>query len=196
MVPKQTILNKAENQVRQQLFGGILLAVAGLMIMTTLGWVNAAATNTNMTFNITSGAFTIVNAPESMAFASQSFGTPANILGNEEVDGLTIRDYRGNAQPWTVAMSANNFDAGGNIINANRLNGYASNGAITNVENGDTNRTAKGSSGFLNNTGITLLNGSTQASGVFRYDNGVVRLTVDGTEIVGTYGAILTYTLT
>jgi len=55
MATKQTILHRAENQVRQQLFGGILLAVAGLMIMTTLGWVRADADQTNLTFNVTAG---------------------------------------------------------------------------------------------------------------------------------------------
>lgn len=195
MVPKQTILNKAENQVRQQLFGGLLLAVAGLMIMTTLGWVRAVDDLTNLTFNVTGGNFSIVNAPNSMAFASQVFGVNNNILGNENITGLTVKDYRGTYSCWVVAVNANNFTAGTNIILANKLNAYAANGAITNVESGDTNYTAKGTSGFLNNAGITLLNGSTQASGVFRYDNGLIRLTINGAEAVGDYTTVSIYTL-
>ena len=194
MAIKQTILHRAENQVRQQLFGGILLAVAGLMIMTTLGWVKADDI-TNLTFNVTAGSFTIVNVPNSMAFASQAYGTANNILGNEEIDGATVTDYRGNSTAWTVAVNANTLTSGSDTILPNKLNAYAENGVVSNVENGLTNKVAKGTNGTLNNAGITLINGSTQASGIFQYDNGVVRLTVGTTQAAGTYGAIMVYTL-
>ncbi len=193
MVTKQTILNRAENQVRQQLFGGILLAVAGLMIMTTFGGVYSAVTNTNMTFNVTAGAFTLVNSPASMAFASQAFGVGNNITGNEQIDGLVATDYRGNSAVWGVAATASNFT--GDEILASALNLYAEAGIISNLQNADTNQVAVGTNGTLDGAGITLFNGSTAASGRFNYDNGFVNLTVDGTDPTGDYTAILTFTL-
>ena len=195
MAIKQTILHRAENQVRQQLFGGILLAVAGLMIMTTFGLVKAVGDLTNMTFNVTAGAFTLVNAPISMAFASQAYGTANNITGNEQIDGLVATDYRGNATAWTVTVNANDFNEGTYNIPASQLNCYAEEGDITNLENGDVTKVAVGTNGTLNDGGITLFNGSTAASGKFTYDNGFINLVVDGTDNSGDYGATLVYTL-
>ncbi|MFH1856277.1 MAG: hypothetical protein ABH836_03475 [Candidatus Omnitrophota bacterium] len=195
------LIKKAENQVRQQLIGGLMLMVAGLMIINTFvglpKWTKAADV-TNLTFNITAGAFTIVNVPNSMAFPSQPYATANVITGNEEMDGVTVTDYRGNAQTWTVALNSNSLtdttDANF-TISANRMNAYAETGTISNIQNGTTTYTSVGTNGLLNDGGITLLNGSTQASGIFQYDNGKINLTVWSTDASGTYQAVLTYTL-
>ncbi|MFH1088223.1 MAG: WxL domain-containing protein [Patescibacteria group bacterium] len=194
MAIKQTILNRAENQVRQQLFGGLLLGVAGLMIMTTLGWSYAYDANTNMTFNITGGAFTIVNAPTTIVFPSLPFSTAANNTANNEVDGLTVTDYRGTSTAWTVSAQANNFNDGSHDIPASKMNLYAEVGALTNIAEADTNQVANGTNGTLNGS-VTVFNGSTGASGIFQYDNGFINLVINGTEATGDYGAILTFTL-
>ncbi|MBU1092073.1 hypothetical protein KJ836_00070, partial [Patescibacteria group bacterium] len=80
-------------------------------------------------------------------------------------------------------------------IGADRMNAYAEAGMISNIENGDTTYTSNWTNGTLNDGGITLLNGSTQANGIFQYDNGKINLTVWSTDASGTYQAILTYTL-
>ncbi|MFA5967590.1 MAG: hypothetical protein WC805_03745 [Patescibacteria group bacterium] len=193
MATKQTILNRAENQVRQQLFGGILLAVAGLMIMTTFGLVKAVGDVTNLSFNVTAGSFTLENAPLAINFASQAFGIGNNITGDTEIDGLVATDYRGNSQAWGVTINSSNFT--GDEIAASALNCYAEAGIISNLQNADTNQVAKGTNGTLDRTGITLFNGSTAASGRFNYDNGFINLTVDGTDPAGAYTATLVYTL-
>ncbi|MEA1909720.1 MAG: hypothetical protein U9M89_01690 [Patescibacteria group bacterium] len=196
MDKQHTILGKLENKVRQQIFGGVSVALITLMFVLTFGFTTFADDTTNLSFNITAGSFTIENAPESMAFATHAYGVSNDVLANEELDDIAITDYRGNAQAWSVAMNANNLQSGSDHIDtASALNGYVSNGDMTNVENADTNRTAVGSDGFLDGAGVTLINGSTQASGIFRYDNGVIRLTVDGSEAAGEYGAVVTYTL-
>lgn len=197
MNKQHTILGKAENQARQQIFGGISVALITLMFMLTFGFVNAADDTTNLSFEITAGTFSIDNAPTSISFATQTYNTADDILGNEELDLIAVTDYRGNTTCWVVAMNANNLQAGSNQIDtASALNGYAQNIDMTNVETADTNRTNQGADGFLDGAGITLVNGSTQASGIFRFDNGVIRLTVDGSEPSGSYGAVVTYTLT
>ena len=202
MVSKQTILHRAENQVKQQMIGGLVLLTTGLMLINTFvgfpKWASGADV-TNITFNVTAGALSISNAPNSMAFPTHSYGYSGQNAGNEDIDGLTINDYRGNSTAWTVALNSNGLTDTSNAaitISANKLNAYAEAGIISNVENGATIRTAKGTNGTLNGAGITLLNGSTQASGVFQYDNGKVNLTLGGTESTATYAGILTYTLT
>lgn len=196
------LIKKAENQVRQQLFGGILLAVAGLMIVNTFisfpTWkTHAAADNTNLTFNVTAGTFSIDNVITSIAFASQTYGFSAtNLLGNNTIDSLAVTDYRGNAQAWSVVVNANNFSDGTNTISVANLKVWPGNGAVANVENFDTNQVAKGTNNAaLSGAGANLLNGSTAASGIMRYDNGILRLTLAGTESAGVYGAVATFTL-
>lgn len=197
------LIKQAENQVKQQLIGGLVLLTTGLMLINTFigfpKWASAVTDITNLTFNVTGGSLAISNAPVSMAFPTHSFGYSGQNAGNEDIDGLTINDYRGTSTAWTVALNSNGLTDTSNsnlVILANKLNAYAEAGIISNVENGDTTRTAKGTNGTLNNAGITLLNGSTQALGVFQYDNGKVNLTLGGTESTGTYAGILTYTLT
>lgn len=196
------LIKQAENQVRQQLIGGLMLMVVGLMIFNTFigfpTWVKADTDITNLSFNITGGSFTVVNAPTSIAFPAHSYGQSAENTGNTEIDGLTVIDYRGNAVAWTVALNSNALTDTGNAaitILANRMNAYAEAGTISNIENGVTTRTKKGTNGTLNDGGITLLNGSTQAAGVFQYDNGKINLTVWATDSAGTYAAVATYTL-
>ncbi|MFA5270352.1 MAG: WxL domain-containing protein [Patescibacteria group bacterium] len=192
---EKSILKKAENQVRQQLFGGLALVVAALMIANVLGWVQAATDVTNLTFNVTAGSFSIDNVPNAIAFPDIAFGVDnSNVVGTPEIDGVAITDYRGNATAWTVAVSANDFSDGTNTIPADQLS--VKNGTKRNIDNCDTNRLALGSNGTLNDTGTTIINGSTQASGISGFDNGFLSLNVLGSENAGTYGAVVTYTLT
>ncbi|OGB74395.1 hypothetical protein A2V68_01620 [candidate division Kazan bacterium RBG_13_50_9] len=192
----KTIIRRAESQIRQQLFGMLALAVVGLMVMNSFGLlVRGAADNTNMTFNVSSGTFSIENAPESIAFPAQSFGAANNITGNEEIDNVDITDYRGTATAWEVVTNANNLTNGTNIISAYRLSLYATGATASNVANFDTNRVNVGSTGSLGGAGVTLINGSTQASGVVELDNALVNLYFSATDQAGNYAAVLLYTL-
>lgn len=195
---EKIIIKKIENQVRQQLFGTLMLIVAGLMLINSFGLVHADEDTTDITFNVTEGGFSIVNVPTDMAFASHVYGVANNIIGNEWVNGPTVTDYRGSGTAWSVAVATNNFEeGGGNIIDADQLTLYQdTEGVLYNIENSATNAyIAIGSNGTLNDAGATLMNGSTQASGIVQFDNGFVNLIVDGTEPQGDYGAIMTFTL-
>jgi len=196
---QRELIRLAESQIRQQLVGGIVLLAIGLMLVNTFiglpGWVKAElVTNTNMTFNVTAGDFSIMNSPSSMAFASHDYGVSNEYLvANEQIDGLTVIEYRGApTDAWDVVANANNFDA---TLPATDMKCFSANGDITNIVNADTNLTAAGAGGVLGGGGTVVLNGSADASGVFQYDNAEVTLNVDGDEPAGTYTAILTYTL-
>ncbi|MBU1083098.1 hypothetical protein KKE14_01530 [Patescibacteria group bacterium] len=192
---EKAILYRIENQVRQRLFGAVTLLVLGLMLVNSFSFVRAQTSDiTNLSFNITAGDFYIMNAPVAINFASQAFGVGNNITGDTEIDSVAVKDYRGNNNVWDVTAAANNF-LDGNLM-ADDINMFANAGTIANVENGDLNRVAVGGgTGNLGGAGSTLFNGSTQASGVFRYDNGFLNLRVDGDEPAGTYTATMTYTL-
>lgn len=194
---EKAILYRIENQVRQQLLGAVTLLVLGLMLVNSFGIVRAqTADNTNLSFNVTAGDFYLMNAPEAINFAAQAFGTGNNISGNQNIDGVTVKDYRGAATGWDLTCNAvNNFDD--TYILGSDINLFSNAGTIINVENGDLNRVALGDgTGNLTAGGATLFNGSTQASGVFQYDNGFLNLHVDGDEPASTYTSTMLYTLT
>jgi len=189
-----TILKKAENRVRQQLFGGLTVLVAGLMVANISGLVKAATDLTNISFTVNAGAFSIDNAPTAISFPQMNYGeSNAAHLATPEIDNMAITDYRGSSNSWSVAAAANNLQAGTNQINADKIS--VKNGTRRNLENLDTNRVAVGSNGTLNGNGTTIVNGSTQASGITGFDNAALTLNVGGTEPAGAYSAVVTYTL-
>ncbi|MBN2585271.1 WxL domain-containing protein [Patescibacteria group bacterium] len=190
----KTILKKAENQVRQQLFGGLALLVAALMVANISGLVRAETDVTNITFNVNAGSFSIDNVPTAMTFPLMNFGESNSAhVAAPEMDGMAITDYRGNATAWSVAVTANNLVSGTDEISSAMIS--IANGDVQNIENLDTNYVAVGSNGTLDGAGTTLVNGSTQASGITGCDNAALTLNIEGTEAAGAYGAIVTYTL-
>lgn len=194
---QKSIINLIEERARSQFFGGLLFMVAVIMIGNTFFswtlWSKADTDVTNLTFNISAGSFSIMNAPNSVAFAAQSFGVGGNIYGNSEIDGLTIIDYRGNTQAWTVAVNSNNFSAS---LPASAITFNVQNSAKTNIENFTVaTLNLQGTNFTLNDAGGTLMDASTAGSGIVQYDNGALLLHVDGDEVAGDYTAIVTYTL-
>lgn len=191
---ENVLLHRIENQVRQRLFGITTLLVLGLMLANSFGLVRAQTTDlTNLSFNVTAGSFYIMNAPNAINFTAQSFGVGNNITGDPEIDNVAVKDYRGNNTAWDVTCNGNDFDAS---LPASDINLFSNAGTVINVENGDVNRVKVGAgTGNLTGSGASLFNGSTQASGVFRYDNGFLNLHVDGDEAAGSYTAIMVYTL-
>ena len=193
----KTILKKAENQVRQQLFGGLALLVAALMVFNIAGFVQAVGDNTNLSFNVTTGAFTLVNAAVAVNFPAMNFGeSNAAHVSTENMDGMEITDYRGSYTAWAVVANATEMNNGGaTAIPANRLK-IDNNGTSRNITNADTNRVAVlVADGPLNDGGVTIINGSTQASGVFGYDNAQFLLNVTGTEAAVDYTGMVVFTL-
>ena len=191
------MLANIENRVRQQLFGMISLFVVGLMVLNSLGLLVYGATNqTNLTFNVASGAFTIANVPTQMSFAGQTYGTGNNVTGNVQVDLVAVTDYRGTGSAWSAVVNANDLSDGTNTIYANKLKLYQDvNGVLTNVENCTTSRVLLGSNGNLANAGVILMNTSS-SPGIIRYDNGYFNLTLGGSESAGQYAAKIIFTLT
>jgi hypothetical protein len=193
------ILKKAENQVRQQLFGGLALLVAALMVGNITGTIRAAdnVDVTNLSFNVTTGAFTLVNAPVKVNFPAMNFGESNSAhVSNENMDGVEITDYRGSATAWEVVANASEMNNGGAaVIAATRLK-IDNNGTARNITAGDTNRVAVlAADGPLNDGGSTIINGSTQASGVFGYDNAQFLLNVTGSDVAASYVGVVTFTL-
>ena len=190
------MLVKIENQVRQQLFGMISLFVVGLMVLNSLGvLVYGDSNQTNLAFNVSSGSFSISNTPTAMNFTGQTFGTGNNIVGSPDIDGSRVTDYRGNVQAWAVVVNASNLTDGTNVILPNKLTLFANQIVFTNVQNFTTSRVNKGANGTLNDSGFSMVNGSTQASGIVQFDNGFVNLFYNGSDAAGDYAGNMIYTL-
>jgi len=196
---EKTELAKIENKVRQQLFGLVSLVVVGLMLLNSMGLLvhfgYAADDQTNMTFNSTTGAFSLSGAPVSMDFATKVYGQSGQMSGNEDVDGPRVTDYRGTSAAWSVADNTMNFTDGTDQIPASRLRLYQDvRGYLTNIENATTSRVTLGSNGTLNDGGVTLIN-TTSSPGIVQFDNGFVNLTYWATDAQGSYFTTMYYTL-
>lgn len=189
------IIKRAERKARQSIFGGVLLLVTVLMLVNTFGWVWGAVTNANVTFNIDAGSFTISNGPTEVRFGNISFGQSGNIKSANEVDDMQVTDYRGNAQAWGVVVNAANLTAGSNELNTDKIALFANQIIFTNVESFTTSYMNRGANGAINGTGFSMVNGSTQASGIVQFDNGFFNLTHNGSEVAGTYTGVIQFTL-
>jgi len=197
MISKQTILNRVENQVRQQLFGSVMFAVLGLMLAVNFGWLKVRAANndvTNLTFNVTTGAFTIAGAPDAMAFPDIVYGVSnTDHLATTNVTNVLVTDHRGTGTAWNATVASTNLTAGTNVIDNGHINFRIATGTITNEE-GDLNFVTKGTNGLLNDD-LTLMSGNTAAAGIFNYSQGPLSLNVAGTEPTGNYTGTITFTL-
>jgi lipopolysaccharide export LptBFGC system permease protein LptF len=197
----KVLIKKAENQVRQQLFGGVVLGVLGLMLAVTFGNINikvkAADNAVNLTFNVTAGAFTLASLTTDIAWPSVTYNTVNATHGaNAGLDNIVVTDHRGNATAWTLTAAANNFAAGTNDISKAQITLHIANGTITNDE-GDFNFVTKGANANLASA-RNVMSGNASATGIYNYDlpNTGVRLNVVGNEAAGDYTAVLTLTLT
>lgn len=79
------IIRRAEQKLRQHIFGGVVVTVALLMVLNSLGLLVVKADNQleiNMTVAIDSGTFTITDGPTGITFANQSYGVGSNVVGS------------------------------------------------------------------------------------------------------------------
>ena len=192
------IIKRAEQRVRQRIFGGMIMSVALLMVLNSIGLLSVRAANQlqiDMTAAIDSGTFTITNGPTGIAFANQNYGAGNNVTGSPDLDGVRVTDYRGNAQAWGVVANATNLTNGSNDINANKLTLFANQIVFSNVQNFTTSRMNRGANGTLDGSGFSMVNGSTQASGIVQFDNGFVNFLYNGSDPAGTYTSTLYLTL-
>lgn len=197
MKTEALIIKRAEQRVRQLLFGGVALSVALIMILNNLGLLALGANQVeiNVTVGIESGTFTISNGPTGISFTNQTYGVGNNVTGNVDIDNVAVTDYRGTSDAWSVAANANNLSDGTNTIYANKLTLYQDvRGTLTNVQNSTTSRVLLGSNGNIANAGVTLMNTSS-SPGIIRFDNGFVNFLYTGTDPAGTYGAKIFLTL-
>lgn len=195
------IIKRAEQRIRQQVFGGVVMFVCALMILNTFNLLKVEvfagnSLNADVTFNITSGTLALTNGPTAIAFGSNAFGATGNIRSANEADNVVAQDYRGTYTAWSVSVVSTDLNSSGSLIYANKIKLYQDTaGVLTNIQNCDTNQVAKGANGTLNGTGVTLMNGSTNASGIVQFDNGYFNLTLGGAEAAGTYTGKITFTL-
>jgi len=194
----KVLIKQAENQVRQQLFSSVVLAVMGLMLLVTFGHIVKAADNTvDLTFNVTAGAFTLASGTTAIAWPSVTYGTSNTAhQANNGLDNIVVTDHRGSSTAWALTVASTNLTAGSNDISKGLITLHIANGTITNDE-GDIGNVTKGANANLASA-RNVMDGDTGAEGIYNYDLPAtgVRLNIAGTEATGDYTATLTLTLT
>lgn len=190
------IIKRVENLIKQQLFGGFLLMMTGIMIMNSLGYIDLVQAgnqnDTNISINITSGTFSVDNAPAQMNFAEQTYPTTNHVLCNQEFDNIAVTDYRGTDTAWTLTINATSLNGATYNILATKMTIDNTNAVVAGATNSHVNI---GPNSTLNNGGATMINGTTQASGINTYSNGELYLNLDGSPSADIYTGTIYYTL-
>ena len=192
----KVIIKRAENLIKEQLFGGFIIVATVVMIMNSLGYVNLVQAgnqnNTNLSINITSGTFSVDNAEAQMNFTDQTYPTTNYVECNQEFDNIAVTDQRGTDTAWVLSVNSTSMTGGTYNILSTKL--HIENNAATVI--GTThNHVTIGANSTLDGAGGTMMNGTTQASGINTYHNGKLFLNLDGSPSADDYTGTIHYTL-
>lgn len=200
MKNKNLLLEKARSLVTQQIWGGVVLALAGWMILNVLGIGIWAANNGNSALNlaVSGGAMEILNAPADLPFTSGTAGTPSNQTAN--LNGVTVRDFRASPTAWDAVGVANTMVGQTNpnyIVPSPSIKWWPGAATVTNVETFDNvNNITKGTNNQTLNTNRNLMSSTWSKTGAVRIDNVITNVTLNGSESAQTYLSTLTMTVT
>ena len=190
------IIKRAEDLVKQQLFGGFMLVMAVVMVANSLGYIDFVqagnVNNTNMSINITSGGLAVDNAPDQMDFATQTYPSTNYVECNEEFNNIAVTDQRGTDTAWDLAINATSLTGSTYNILADKLTIENNDAVVLGTTNANI---VIGPNSTLNDGGATMMNGTTQASGINTYWNGKLFLNLDGTPGTDDYTGTIYYTV-
>lgn len=186
-------VEKEIKNIKQQIVSVLILFFLFLMIFATVnvGWA-ANVANTNLAQNILAGTLDMT-APANLNFTNVILNG-SNQNSNTNLNGVQVTDYRGgDGTGWNLTVYANNLVAGTNNISIEaRLN--VAPGDITSDDGG----TAGSNFMMPNNSGgaAVLMNAAVNnGTGVTNIDNTLFKLLINSTDAVGTYTAVMTFTV-
>jgi hypothetical protein len=194
-------MSKVKNEIKiikERIFSLLILSLFFLMLFTSLNVTMATNTaNTSLAANIVNGTLDIAASPASFGWNNTTAGQASNQLNN--VNNIQVTDYRGNTGGWSLTATANNLTAGTNVLNTfarvkvspgtvTNINGSN----ITGVSDGSDNQVLGPSSGnAVNMMTATASNGA----GAFQLDATLMNLTVQVSDIAGSYTATMILTV-
>ncbi len=131
------VLHKVQAKVTQQIYGGLILLVVGLMWFNSQAGVFAGLTNNiDTNIGVTAGALSLSNGDIALAFAAVGVGSGAT--GNNVLSNHVVSDLRGAANSyWSVRVNASNMNSGTNSILASTIKVHPGNATISNVATWD-----------------------------------------------------------
>jgi len=196
---KNLILSRARASVTHQLIGGVAFALTAVMIFNTLGFVQAANSDTSeLNLTISAGSLELVNVGATVIFASATEGTATNVYQN--LNGTTVRDFRDTANyEWDLKMYSapmiGGTDSNYTIANTS-IKVWPGNATFTNIQTFDNvNCIGSGTNNTALDSDFLIYNANEDNSGVVQIDDLGIRVTTDGTEIDQIYSGNATLTV-
>jgi hypothetical protein len=177
--------------------GRTLAAVVGLAAVA--GMVVAAApasAGTGVTFTLTGGSLSIAQ-PSATATITGVTSTALGTTSTGSLGSTTVTDTRASTAGWAVSMSSTDLSDGAtHTIVAGKMVAYLS--AVPTATSGTavvtTTKLSAVTGLTLANTAGSLMTATTVGSNVVSF-NPTVQLTVDSTDIAGTYTGTVTQTV-
>lgn len=190
------VLRKAQARITQQIYGGAILLLAGLMWFNSQNFTFAGDNNVISTnLNIKSGTLELVNVGTSLKFADITAGVGGTSLN--DLSNTVVRDFRGSGnQYWSIRVNSSNMNSAGdaNSIHAYNVQIWPGNATISNLDGG----TMGGSVGKGEGNAVTLnilrniFNSTYNASGAIIINGLRFGVTAPATLPAGVYsGGIL-----
>jgi len=177
--------------IKKQIISVLILFFMFVMIFSTInvGW--AAENDTNLAQNITAGSLGMAS-PGNLNFTNIAL-TDSQQNSNTNLNGVNVTDYRGSAAGWNLTVYADNLVAGTNNIDVTaRLN-------VTPGQVSSDDEAAAGSPFMMPNdsgSAVTLMNAAPDnGTGLSNITNSVFMLNIESTDLVGTYTATMTFTV-
>lgn len=191
------VLRKVQAKVTQQIYGGLILLVVGLMWFNSQAGVFAGLTNTiDTNIVITAGTLALLNGDTALQFEDVAVGggTASNVLDNH-----VVSDLRGAANSyWSVRVNGSNLNSGGdaNTILASTIKVYPGNATITNVATWDGTKIGIGEGNDVEiGTLRNIFNSTYNAPMTVRINGLRFDVPVPGTIPAGTYSGTFLLTL-
>ena len=138
------VLHKVQARVTQQIYGGLILLVVGLMWFNSQAGVFAGLTNNiNTNIGVTAGDLSLSNGEVALAFNPVAVGSGG--IGNNILSNHVVSDLRGAANSyWSLRVNASNMNSGTNSILASTIKVFPGNATMGNVATWDDTKVGIG----------------------------------------------------
>ncbi|MBZ9577878.1 WxL domain-containing protein [Patescibacteria group bacterium] len=184
--------------IKERIYSLLILSILFGMLFTSLNVATASNQDTtNLAVNITTGSLDTAAENTDFDWPDATAGQASN--QQENMNNIQVTDYRGNSGGWSLTATANNLEAGTNILNT-YARAKTSPGDVTNLNSSDnTGVTAGSDNQALGSNATNAVNMMTASAGngagAFQLDNTVMNLSIEAGDAAGDYTAVLTLTV-
>ena len=191
-------VKKEIKTIKERIYSLLVLSLLLGMLFTSLNVATASNQDTtNLAVTITVGSLDTTAENTDFDWPAATAGQASN--QQENMNNIQVTDYRGNSGGWSLTATANNLEAGTNILNT-YARVKAGPGDVTNLNESDITGVTAGSAdqslGSESGNAVNMMTATADnGAGAFQLDNTVMNLSIEAGDAAGDYTAVLTLTV-